>query len=224
MSTLDDRMEICRKVGFRELTEVHDFIVEGARKNSGWLLRKGLSKPRLRILGYDIEGLRRMGYRDPVLREIGFPLPAEPAVKKTPEKVNIDDENDPLSLIKKGCKASDLRSHGITLRQCRVRGLDARELFRLGYDLTELRSEFSLMDLKAVGFNPRELSRFFSGPQLREAGFAAREMRFAGFSVRDLIGFGYNENQIIGAGFSVNELIREGLGRNTSDRDRLKNL
>jgi len=219
MGNQDDRIKICQMLGARNLLEVHKIITQGARKSSGWLLGKGITSWKLKTLGYDVKGLKKLGYKDDVLSALGYILPSKaPQAKKT-EAMEMDkSEADKVrELVAKGYDANELRQRGITVHHLRMAGIDARELFRRGFRLDELRGEFTLSDLKMIGLNPRELIVFFPGSQLRKVGFTAQEMRCAGFSVRDLLNFGYNENQVIGAGYSIRDLLNEGLSPHTHE-------
>lgn len=220
----DERWEMCQRLGFKDPLQLHKYIVEGAGKKTGWLRSKGFNAKKLTILGYDLPGMKRLGYSREHLVDLGY-IPKEPEsapLKKETDRIDKTDSDDVRELINKGHSASELRHMGVTVHHCRVAGFDARDLYRMGYTLDELREEYNLTDLKAVGFNPRELIRFFPGNQIRSVGFTAQEMRCAGFAIRDLLNFGYNENQIITAGYSVNDLIKEGLSRLTKDTTHLR--
>jgi ribosomal protein L13E len=220
----DERWNLCERLGFKDPSQLHKYIVEGAGKNPGWLQSKGLIARKLTALGYDFEGMKRLGYSRENLVDLGY-MPQEPdnaPLKKETDKLDKTDSDDVRDLISKGHNASELRHMGVTVHHCRIAGIDAKDLYRMGYTLDELREEYSLTDLKGVGFNPRELIRFFPGNQIRGVGFTSQEMRCAGFAIRDLLNFGYNENQIITAGYSVNDLIKEGLSRLTRDTTNLR--
>jgi ribosomal protein L13E len=222
VSDLSNREKICRDLGLGSPASLHSMILAGVKKAPTWLVEKGLNAQKLASLGYTLSGMKKIGYGDSALKLLGFKMESEglKPVEKPPAphlQENPAGEHDPRVLLKKGYTANELRQLGITLHECKRVGIDARDLFRIGFDIHELVGEFTLLELKRLGFNPRELKPFFDGQALRDIGFSGLEMRCAGFSVRDLLNFGFNENQIIGAGYSTNELIKEGLSRITSD-------
>jgi ribosomal protein L13E len=220
----DERWSLCQNLGFNNPMQLHKCIQDGAGKNPAWLRSKGLIAKKLIPLGYDLAGMKRLGFSREHLIELGYitPEPETPPPKIEKEKFDKTDSDDVRELINKGYDAVDLRHMGVTVHHCRVAGFEARDLFRRGFRLEELKEEYSLTDLKGVGFNPRELVRYFPGHQMRAAGFTSQEMRCAGFTIRELLNFGYNENQIITAGYSINELLKEGLSRVTKDTTHLR--
>ena len=228
MPSLEERMKTCKLLGMKDLFEVHKIITQGATKHAAWLIGKGLNSRNLHSLGYTLEAMKRLGYQDNELRKLGFLAPYEEKKTTTPTgKISVSDKSikhNPRELVDKGYRANKLKEMGITLHHCKIAGLDPRELSRAGYDLWELREEFSLELLRAAGFNPRDLRKFYTGHQMQSAGFSAREMRCAGYSVRDLLNFGYNENHIISAGYRTADLIQAGLSRLTRDMNKLNRL
>ena len=226
---MDERLKICQALGFEDISQVHRLIMEGVHKGGQWLVSKKLNAEKLTALGYDLAGMRKIGYVDSALQKLGYPVhPAETKSPPPPEtlpQVTQLEQNQRANLrqlVAQGLSANELRQRGYTVRHCRDAGIDARVLYRIGFDLHELVGEYSLPELKRIGFNPRELIHHYKGPELRNVGFSAQEMRCSGFSVRDLLNFGYNENQVIAAGYSTNELIREGLSRTTHDMTKLQ--
>lgn len=226
------RDELCQSLGFRSLVDLHQLVQSGVKSGPAALLQKKLNAPTLTKLGYTAQALAKLGFRAEDLRLLGFSaIPATAAAPKlaaTPDSdlpFHPDDPNKPdiRALVNGGALAVDLKRRGLKAHHCKVlANMSAREIFRIGYTLDDLIEAFSPTELKSSGFNAREMSRFFSGAQLRAMGFTAFEMRVSGYTVRDLITFGYNENHIIGAGFSINELVREGLNVRTVDRQKFK--
>lgn len=235
------REELCRSLGFRNLIELHQCVQSGVKSGATPLLQKKLNAPTLTKLGYTVQALAKLGFKPEDLRLLGFsnvtPLssstssaapPQSPSAKPGSAPRIGGDGSDPgpvdiRALVNQGALAVDLKRRGFKAHHCKVTaGMSARELFRIGYTLDDLLEAFSPADIKAAGFNAREMSRFFSGAQLRSIGFTAFEMKVSGYTVRDLITFGYNENHIIGAGYSLNELVREGLNVRTVDRRNLR--
>ncbi len=229
---LQKRQQKCLALGIGSLVKAHEIIAEGVSKGPQGLLKRGINARTLRELGYDESGLKRLGYSREALRKLGFlPEPArpgnapvQPTAKDAPHgrtgEVNLIEEA--RELILAGASSGEIKRRGIAIHHCRLAGASARDLYRLGYAVDELVTEFSLREIRLLGLNPREMSRYVPGNELRNLGYSASEMRCAGYSVRDLLNFGYNDNLIIAAGYSTNDLMREGLARQTSDRDKMQ--
>lgn len=237
MAGEQSREELCRALGFHTLVDLHQAVQAGARQSPSTLLMKKLNAANLTRLGYSAPALVKLGYKPDDLRILGFNSVAggaqsitnapatggpKPAVPSTADGNGPGGAGKPdiRALVNQGSLAVDLKRRGFKAHHCKVAGLSARELYRLGFTLDDLMEAFSPAEIRAAGFNVREMSRFFSGAQLRAIGFTAPEMKIAGYSVRDLINFGFNENHIIAAGYSINELVREGLTVRTVDRQK----
>lgn len=75
------------------------------------------------------------------------------------------------------------------------------------YKLSELQSICSCKDLKAAGFNTRQMKDAgFTTRRLRACGFDACELRAAGFTAQEMKDGGYADGELKGAGFSEDEI------------------
>jgi len=219
----DPRARICRSLGIADVAKAHETILAGRAKGAEWLLARGLNAPALTQLGYTAAGMTKLGYAAAALRQLGYDVQA-PEEQPPPEAVlgeRIGSAASPAELIAKGYRANELRQAGLTIRHCRMADVPARDLYRLGFTVDEMVGEFSAAELRSLGLNPRDLNRFFSGPQLRKAGFSASEMRLVGYSVRELLDAGYNENHIVTAGYATRDLVKEGLTKLVRDKGKL---
>jgi len=224
----DARIEACKKLGFKNTLYLHRFITEGVKNGVDKLINRGIDAGVLMKLGYSKQGMSRLGFAIEQLNQLGFGRPEDKIEREKKEEAPSPDDEDVTPsekakhLINLGYRANELKSEGFNLHHCKTAGYSAIDLFKIGFRLVELATEYNLNDLKRAGFGPRELKKFFNGHQLRNAGFTASEMRTAGFSVRDLLNFGYNENQVITAGFRLTELVQEGLSVRTVDRHKMR--
>ncbi|NQU44696.1 hypothetical protein HQ520_15510 [bacterium] len=221
---MDKRVEMCRSLGFAGPQEVHETVVAGAKKGAPWLKQRGLDARRLEHLGYGKQGMRHLGYTDEILAALGYVIRLAEEEKSAPSASQTDHDGqgpDPKDLIKQDVNAQHLKSLGLGARQCKRAGVDARDLFRVGFSLPELAAEYSLQELRLLGFGPREMNRVCDGSELKRLGYSAAEMRTAGYTIRDLQNFGYNENQIITAGYSIHEITHASLSKHTRDERHL---
>lgn len=233
-SSEHQRMELCKFLGFMSLSQVHEFICSGLRRNAEFLIQRGLNSKTLIQFGYTRQGLHRLGFSDETLHHLGFSMlessaspPVSPASHpasraasaSSPRQSTAEEPPDIADEIRQrlsdGARAPELRQSGIMVQHCRRLGMSATELRDLGFCLEELAQICDAPELLRAQFSIRDLVRFYDGYDLRKAGCSSEEMRLAGYTVRDLINFGYSDNNIRCAGYSNAELIREGLTRTT---------
>ena len=231
MAKPDVRLETCESLGIGSLLRVHEIITSCATDDPQCLLDRKLDADTLTALGYDAEGMHRLGSTDDALEALGYPMTSEPEPEPEPPPPPDDPPDepqaktvdlDPRALIAEGHKFSELKRLGLTVHRCKLAGVSARELASASFPLADLVEDFTPVELKGLGFTPREMGRFFDGSQLRHAGYTAVEMRVANYSPRDLLNFGYNENRVIAAGYSISDLTRAGLAIRTSDKKRFQ--
>jgi intracellular multiplication protein IcmE len=223
-----DRLGICKQHGLKSESEAYSIIASCAKSGSvQQLLQRNLDSRVLHSLGYDLHGMRRLGYSDDMLAKLGFlKKPSE-----TPQPLDISPPVAPLTssqektepeivreLFHAGASPAQFKLHGYTVHHLKKAGFAINDLERAGFQLDELAQSYSAAELRRAGYGIRELKRLYNGHELRNAGFDATDMRNAGYGIRDLLKFGYNENQVKVAGFSINELSREGLTRQTIDK------
>lgn len=223
------REQICKKLGLGNIVQAHQFIAGSAGKGADPLLRKGVRATALIDLGYSAEALRKLGYTSVALEQLGYEAPdakikSDPnLLKKSPAPtVRRGDGGAVIDqlrlLIDTGTRAEGLMARGYNPVICRKAGLSAAELTQLGFDLHALRSAYPLAELKRAGYTALDLRRFYSGADMRMAGFSAAELRMGGFTPRQLLSFGYQDNAIVAAGYSTLELTEAGLSKRTVDR------
>lgn len=205
------RKELCRKLGLRDEAEAYRLIAAVPKTGIGPLVSKGLNSRTLKELGYEINGLKRMGYSDVNLHDLGFPV----AVREDPDAAPL-----PSTISGQLAKlsSSELIEKGYTVFHLKKLGWNVPELERAGFRMEDIIQAFSAAELRRCGCTAADLRRYFRGDELRAAGFQACDMRSAGFGIRELLKFGYNENHVRVAGYSLQDLIREGISRQTVDK------
>jgi intracellular multiplication protein IcmE len=216
----DERTQLCRSLGFADLSALHQFIVRAVRGDAAALRAKGLDAKALEELGYSRDGMRRLGCSEEQLERLGFGAP-EVAPGRDPSGVPSAEEVGEVAhvraLLDRHTPRSQLKEMGITAQHCRIAGADVTQLLRLGFPMGELIHVYTLNELHRAGFNVRDLGTYFGDDELKAAGFSATEMRMAGRSIAQLQRLGYNDNHIRTAGYSLNELIMAGLAKQTRD-------
>jgi intracellular multiplication protein IcmE len=225
----DQRKEICRQLGLRNEMEVYQLVAAGAKSGPAVLLTRRLTAPMLTILGYDRAGMKKLGFSDKALQDLGYVAPKPTASERPPtnsgEAPVINEQGGEVEVIRQMMAQrlgpSEFRSRGYTIHHLKKAGFGVAEVERAGFQLDDMIQAFGASDLRRAGHGIRELRRHFQGHELRNAGFDATDMRNAGFTIPELLRFGYNENQVKGAGFSTNELIREGLTKQTVDKRKM---
>lgn len=229
----EQRKEICRQLGLRDEMEVYNLVAAGAKSGAAVLLTKRLTAPMLTILGYDRPGMKKLGFSDKALQELGYCTPKPAAPERPPTGAGEAPVSSETSgevggevetirqMMAQRLGPSEFRKRGYTVHHLKKAGLGVAEVERAGFQLDDLIQAFGASDLRRAGHGIRELRRHFQGHELRSAGFDATDMRNAGFGIAELLRFGYNENQVKTAGFSTNDLIREGLTKQTVDKRKL---
>jgi intracellular multiplication protein IcmE len=215
---LASRLELCGNLGFASLADAHQLIVACAKAGIGGLSRKRLRAEELQKLGYTLLVMRELGYSDSYLLDLGYKSPLLKKETETiPDEAANEDKKELDALIASGASYMELKANGYGVHRCKGAGYSPGELGRLGFPLSDLAKEYSVVQLKNEGFDARELLRHFTGRDLRTAGFTARQLKNEGFGIEELRGFGFNENELVTAEYSNKERLKSGLRKRTID-------
>lgn len=224
---MDRRAQICREHQLRDEAEAYTLVASAAKTGIAKLMAKRLRANVLQELGYSLDAMRKLGFDDGALQQLGYATATPPAEPTAPAGaaaglVSADEDRDEPQRLRKlladGWRAEDFRREGYTIHHLKRAQCPLQDLERAGFRMDDFVQVYTAAELRRNGASIRDLRRYFKGQELKQAGFDASDMRNAGFGIRELLGFGYNENQVKTAGFSINELAREGLTRQTVDK------
>lgn len=199
----DKRIDMCKELGFESLWDLHGYIVGSLKHGSNNLLLRGLTAEVLIELGYSAEGMEKIGYQEDTLIHLGYPnvhrermisdcgsKPFQTYYRNyrgnhyrfTGTRFEAGRYQEIRELIRLGYRAKTLKSRGFNILYCKNAGFSARDLLKIGFNVSELVNVFSINELRDAGCFPHELESFYTREQLLSAGYTLDELILAGYS------------------------------------------